>query len=161
DPYPGWHRISTGLEPVSGESNAFFAPDFDTLVDSPIEIGNQEILRFDFREVPHFVAIHGDGNYDPEKLRSDIKKIVETAAAVFREIPYQHYTFIVHLLDYEGGGLEHMNSSSLQVFRWCFQAEESYRKFLALVAHEYFHVWNIKRIRPRGLGPFDYTRETY
>src|SRR5262249_15426866 len=106
DPYPGWHRISTGLEPVSGESNAFFAPDFDTLVDSPIEIGNQEILRFDFREVPHFVAIHGDGNYDPEKLRSDIKKIVETAAAVFREIPYQHYTFIVHLLDYEGGGLE-------------------------------------------------------
>jgi predicted metalloprotease with PDZ domain len=161
DPYPGWHRISTGLDPVSGESNAFLAPDFDTLVDSPIEIGNQEILSFDFRGTPHFIAIYGDGNCDLAKLRSDINRIVEAAADVFGEIPYRHYTFIVHLLDNASGGLEHMNSSSLQVSRWCFQPEESYRKFLALVAHEYFHVWNIKRIRPKGLGPFDYTRENY
>ena len=161
DPYPGWNRISTGLEPVPGESNTFLAPDFDTLVDSPIEIGNQKILSFDLHEVPHFIAIYGDGNYDPEKLRSDIQKIVERATAVFGEVPYRQYTFIMHLLDRAGGGLEHMNSSSLQIFRWCFQAEESYLGFLALVAHEYFHVWNVKRIRPWGLGPFDYTRETY
>jgi predicted metalloprotease with PDZ domain len=161
DPYPGWNRISTGLDPVSGKSNSFRAPDFDTLVDSPIEIGNQEILSFDYRGTPHFIAIYGDGNCDLAKLRSDINRIVESAADVFGEIPYRHYTFIVHLLDNANGGLEHMNSSSLQVSRWGFQPEESYRKFLALVAHEYFHVWNIKRIRPKGLGPFDYTRENY
>ena len=161
DPYPGWNRISTGLDLVAGESNAFRAPDFDTLVDSPIEIGNQEILSFDCRGTPHFIAIYGDGNCDLAKLRSDINRIVETAADVFGEIPYRHYTFIVHLLDNASGGLEHMNSSSLQVSRWCFQPEESYRKFLSLVAHEYFHVWNIKRIRPKGLGPFDYNRENY
>jgi predicted metalloprotease with PDZ domain len=161
DPYPGWNRISTGLDPVSGKSDAFLAPDFDTLVDCPIEIGNQEILSFDFRGTPHSIAIYGDGNCDPEKLRSDINTIVEAATDVFGEIPYRHYTFIVHLLDNESGGLEHMNSSSLQVSRWCFQPEESYRKFLALVAHEYFHAWNIKRIRPKGLGPFDYTKENY
>jgi predicted metalloprotease with PDZ domain len=161
DPYPGWNRISTGLDPVSGKSNVFLAPDFDTLVDSPIEIGNQEILSFDCRGAPHFIAIYGDGNRDPEKLRSDVSRIVESAADVFGAIPYRHYTFIVHLLDNANGGLEHANSSSIQVSRWCFQPEENYRKFLALVAHEYFHVWNIKRIRPKGLGPFDYTRENY
>jgi predicted metalloprotease with PDZ domain len=161
DPYPGWNRISTGLDPVSGKSNEFLAPDFDTLVDSPIVIGNHEILRFDFRGIPHSIAVGGDGNYDPEKLRSDIHKIVETAIDVFGEIPYRHYTFIIHLSDNETGGLEHLNSSSLHVSRWCFQPEESYRKFLALVAHEYFHVWNVKRIRPKGLGPYDYTRENY
>ena len=161
DPHPGWTQISTGLDPLPGRTNSFFAPDFDTLVDSPIEIGNQMVRGFTFRDVPHFISLYGDGNHDPEKLSQDIQRIVEAAVEVFGEIPYSHYTFLIQLLPEGGGGLEHGNSASLHVSRWTFQPEESYRKFLGLVAHEFFHLWNIKRIRPQELATVDYTRENY
>ena len=160
-PYPGWTRISTGLDPVSGEPNTFFAPDFDTLADSPVEVGNQQVLEFEFQQIPHFVSLYGDGNCDPARLLSDFRKIVEAAVPIVGQIPYRHYTFLLQLLPEGSGGLEHINSASIQVSRWTFRPEGSYRKFLGLVAHEYFHLWNVKRIRPQGLGPFDYSRETY
>jgi predicted metalloprotease with PDZ domain len=160
-PLATWSQISTGLDRVQGQTHSFLAPDFDTLVDSPIEIGNQKVIEFKVRNIPHYISICGDGNLDPEKVKTDVQKIVETAAEIVGEIPYKHYTFLLQLLPEGSGGLEHLNSTSIQVSRWSFKPEESYRKFLGLVAHEYFHVWNVKRIRPRGLGPFDYTRENY
>ncbi len=160
-PYAGWDTISTGLDPVAGESNTFLAPDFDTLVDCPIEIGNQKVLDLEIRGVPHSVALSGEGNYDPDRLRADIGSIVDAAAEIVGEIPYSRYTFLIQLAAEGDGGLEHANSASLIVSRWTFRPEESYRRFLGLVSHEFFHVWNVKRIRPRELGPFDYTRENY
>src|SRR5207249_2748232 len=160
-PYPGWTRISTGLDPVRGNPGTFFAPDFDALADSPVEVGNHQVLEFKFQEIPHFISLYGDGNHDAGRLLSDFHKIVEAAVSIVGEIPYRHYTFLIQLLPEGGGGLEHINSASIQVSRWTFRPEGSYRKFLSLVAHEYFHLWNVKRIRPQGLGPFDYTRETY
>ncbi len=161
DPYPGWSTISTGLDAVEGEQHTYLAPDFDTLVDCPLEIGNQTVLEFEVRGVPHRIALYGEGNYQPDTLRADLKKIVEAAVEVVGEIPYRHYTFLIQLMAEGGGGLEHANSASLIVSRWAFKPEENYRKFLGLVSHEFFHAWNVKRIRPRELGPFDYTRENY
>src|SRR5258705_7935818 len=77
------------------------------------------------------------------------------------EIPYHDYTFILHLRSTGGGGLEHLNSTALGFPRFNFQPERNYRGFLSLVSHEFFHLWNVKRIRPDALGPFDYTRENY
>jgi predicted metalloprotease with PDZ domain len=77
------------------------------------------------------------------------------------EIPYRDYTFFLHTPSSGGGGLEHLNSTALIFPRFRFRPEGSYRSFLSLVAHEYFHLWNVKRIRPDALGPFDYTQENY
>ena len=74
-------------------------------------------------------------------------------------MPYDNYTFIVNLRG--GGGLEHLNSTALQFNRFGFKPESRYKGFLGLVAHEYFHAWNVKRIRPDALGPFDYENENY
>jgi predicted metalloprotease with PDZ domain len=160
-PYSGWTQISTSLEPVGGLENAFFAQDYDVLADSPIEIGCQKVLEFEAKGIPHFISIYGEGNCNSERVKDDLKKIVETAAEIVGEIPYKSYTFLLQLLKEGSGGLEHAASTTLQMPRWSFQPEESYGKFLRLAAHEYFHVWNVKRIRPSELGPFDYTRENY
>jgi len=160
-PYQGWTQISTSLEAVEGLENTFLAPDYDVLVDSPIEIGCQKVLEFEAKGIPHFLSIYGEGNCNPDRVREDLKKIVETATEIVGEIPYKNYTFLLQLLKEGSGGLEHAASTTLQVSRWSFQPEESYCRFLRLAAHEYFHAWNVKRIRPRELGPFDYTKENY
>ena len=80
---------------------------------------------------------------------------------MMRDVPYRDYTFILMTHPTAGGGLEHLNSTALIARRFSFRPEESYRDFLTLVAHEYFHLWNVKRIRPDALGPFDYTGENY
>lgn len=77
------------------------------------------------------------------------------------DIPYRDYTFILHLRPTGSGGLEHFNSTALIWSRFRFRPDSDYNDFLSLVAHEYFHVWNVKHIRPDALGPFDYTAENY
>ena len=160
-PFRGWRRISTGLEPARGKAKTYVAPDFDTLVDSPVEIGCQQIMKFSLGGIRHVISVYGEGNHEPARLRADIRKIVKSAAELMGGLPYRHYSFLIQLLAEGSGGLEHGNSMLLQVNRWGFRPEESYRKFLSLVAHEFFHLWNIKRVRPDSLGPFDYTKENY
>jgi predicted metalloprotease with PDZ domain len=86
---------------------------------------------------------------------------VEAGASRFGGLPYERYLFIVHLADGARGGLEHRASQSAGISPWRFRPEKSYRSVLALFSHEYFHVWNVKRIRPEALGPFDYDREVH
>src|SRR4030095_10242240 len=101
-----------------------------------------------------------------------VQKIVETEVAIMGEIPYRDYTFLLHLRTNGGDGIEHLNSTSLTYPRFGFNAsraagvtainsDDDYHDFLSLVAHEFFHLWNVKRIRPDALGPFDYTKENY
>jgi len=156
-----WSKISTGLESVKGKENTFFAPDFDILYDSPFEIGNQEMFEFTAAGVKHEVAMYGGGNYDKAKLAVDMAKIVETETAIFHENPNKRYVFIVHNTSGGGGGLEHLNSTVLGARRLGYADEAGYKGFLGLVAHEYFHLWNVKRLRPQALGPFDYDNENY
>ncbi len=157
-PYGSW-KVATGLPKVENQTNTFRAENFDVLYDSPFEIGSFTETTFDFRGVPHRIVFEGTGNYNLEKTAKDIGKIVAQAVEMFGEIPYKDYLFIVNLRG--GGGLEHLNSTSLQFNRFGFKPEASYKGFLNLVAHEYFHLWNVKRIRPDALGPFDYENENY
>ncbi|GAB3956092.1 PDZ domain-containing protein [Spirosoma harenae] len=160
-PYKDWKAVSTGLEPVDGQKFTYEASDFDILVDSPIEIGNQKTYEFTASNIPHTVAMFGEVDYDAKRLMDDYKRVCETAATVVGEHPCKHYTFIVHHIPPGGGGLEHLNSTTLETTRFAYSTEANYKRFLSLVAHEYFHLWNVKRIRPIALGPFDYENENY
>jgi predicted metalloprotease with PDZ domain len=153
----GW-RVTTALEQV-GEGR-YRAADYDELVDSPLEIGTHQLVQWLVNGVPHQYAIWGRGNADPRKLAQDTTRIVLAEREIFGTLPYPHYTFILHLTNGGGGGLEHRNSTSLLADRWGFRGIP-YETFLGLAAHELFHAWNGKRIRPAALGPFDYTRENY
>lgn len=155
----GW-QIATGLD--RDDQGRFHADDFDHLVDSPLEIGQQRVFPFEVDGVSHRLVIWGQGNEDPQRLVADTRTIVMAARDLFGGLPYKHYTFLLMLGGKSaGGGLEHRNSTSLLLPRFTFQAGRSYERFLTLVSHEFFHVWNVKRIRAAGLGPFDYTREAY
>jgi predicted metalloprotease with PDZ domain len=158
-PYKDWTQISTGLAPAGKDKWTLAVPNFDILVDSPLEIGNQRIFEFTALGIPHRVAMYGPGNYNEKQLAEDMRRIVEETGKVVGENPNKDYTFIVHNTPGGGGGLEHLNSTVLQTGRWGY--ESNYTGFLSLVAHEYFHLWNIKRIRPKALGPFDYDNENY
>jgi predicted metalloprotease with PDZ domain len=161
-PDASWH-VSTTL-PSKLETDlpfTFQAPDFDTLVDSPVEIGTHQLYDFPCLGKPHQLAVWGQGNFDPQQAIPDICKIIETEASLFGGLPYDRYLFLLHLTGQGFGGLEHKNSCSLIYSRFGFRAPDPYHRFLQLVAHEFFHLWNIKRIRPQALEVFDYDRENY
>jgi predicted metalloprotease with PDZ domain len=151
--------VSTGLDPVPGNSNIFFAPNFDVLFDSPILAGNQEVLRFEVKGVPYTVAAEKLGDIDRNKFIDDHKKMIEAATSIVGEIPYKHYTFLIM---YNGrGGLEHSNSMAVFSGASSFNTPDGYKRWLSFVAHEFFHLYNVKTIRPIALGPFDYDKENY
>src|SRR3989475_11063222 len=153
-------KVATGLPAVAGPKNIFRAENFDILYDSPVEVSNFKTLAFEVKGVPHRIVIDGEGNYDAERMRADVKKIVEAEVELMGgEIPYHDYTFILHLRSNTGGGLEHLNSTALGYPRFGFRSERSrgsnsaapgaqsgpsYQGFLGLVAHEFFHLWNVK-----------------
>lgn len=152
-------RIATGLDPVEGRPDTFFAPDFDILYDSPILVGDLEVLPFEVRGVPHAFAGVDLGDFDRKRLISDLGRMIEAAVAMFGEIPYSRYVFLS--IGPGGGGLEHLNSVALTFNAAGLKNPFGYNNFLSFVSHEYFHHFNVKRIRPIALGPFDYDRENY
>lgn len=160
-PYKEWEKVSTGLEPVAGKKFTFYSPNYDILADSPIEIGNQDVFEFDAAGVKHYVVMYGKGNYNVDTLKKYMAQIVEEETKVVGENPNKHYTFIVHNLERGTGGLEHLSSTTLEVNRWTYSPRNKLMRFLGTMSHEYFHLWNVKRIRPMALGPFDYEKENY
>lgn len=163
NPYGNW-KVATGLKAVPNPKNearlrnTFRAENFDILYDAPFEVSNFVERTFTVGGKPHRYVITGEGNYDLDKMVADTTKIIEETAKIFGELPYDDYTFILNLRG--GGGLEHLNSTALQWDRWGFRGDR-YTAFLSLVAHEFFHLYNVKRIRPIPLGPFDYENENY
>ncbi|MFL6374671.1 MAG: M61 family metallopeptidase [Pyrinomonadaceae bacterium] len=157
-PAKNW-RVATGLPPVEGQANTFRAPNFDVLYDSPFEVSDFKEVSFDSHGKRHRIIISGEGNYNLQRIATDAAKIVDEAYKIFGEYGYDNYTFIVNLRG--GGGLEHLNSTALQTGRFSFSPDSRYKGFLGLLAHEYFHNFNVKRIRPDALGPFDYESENY
>ncbi|MDR6737330.1 M61 family metallopeptidase [Sphingobacterium sp. 2149] len=154
-----WTSISTGLEQI--EEHKFYAPNFDILYDSPIEAGNQDIWKFQAAGVEHECAMVGGGSYDKARLTKDITRIVEEETRIWGSNPNKRYVIITHNYQSGGGGLEHLNSTVLGASRNAYLNETSYKNYLSLVAHEYFHLWNVKRLRPKALGPFNYDAENY
>ncbi|NJN59534.1 MAG: M61 family metallopeptidase [Leptolyngbyaceae cyanobacterium SL_5_9] len=158
-PRSDW-QVSTPLPAASGK-NSFLAADFDTLVDSPFEVGKQQVYEFEVLGKPHAIAIWGQGNAEPEQIIEDTRKIIQVEADLFEGLPYDRYLFLLHLSAQGFGGLEHKDSCSLNYPRLGFRSPERYNRFMQLVAHEFFHLWNVKRIRPKALEVFDYEAENY
>lgn len=169
--YPGrWKKISHTLKPVPAEFMATpdkaafdmleFA-DYDELADSPIEIGNQEVVKFKVNGIPHEAALVGPHNIDTAAFKKDLQKVCETMTKIVGEHPCKKYLFIVLAVENGGGGLEHKNSCTVMFSRYSYTDAARYKSFLGLCAHEYFHLWNVKRIRPAALGPFDYSKENH
>jgi predicted metalloprotease with PDZ domain len=173
--YQSW-RVATGLTPVRGTRRHAFgtyeAHNYDELIDCPVEIGDFELGRFDVFDVPHEIAITGRiPKLDIERLTTDLKRLCETHVKLFEPrshaAPFSRYTFLTMALGDVYGGLEHRNSTALVTkreglpFIGMQDSTEAYRSFLGLASHEYFHAWNIKRIKPAAFVPYELTRENY
>ncbi len=161
NPYSNWNKISTPLAQVGDNQWTRTATNYDELADSPIEMGNHQTIMFNYDDAEHEIAIFGDVKCDEKKVVNDFKKIIKECVNVFGELPYKRYVFFSQHFAGGGGGLEHKNSCSLQSGINTFDSLSSYKGYLGLVAHEYFHCWNVKRLRPAPLGPFDYDNENY
>lgn len=160
-PQNDW-QVTTPIPAVAEHLNTFVAADFDTLVDSPFEIGTQQVYQFEALGKAHELAIWGGkSNIAPEKVIADTQKIIEVEAKIFGGLPYDRYLFLLHLSSQNNGGLEHKYACSLNYPRFGFRDLDKYNRFIQLVAHEFFHLWNIKRIRPKALEVFDYEGENY
>jgi predicted metalloprotease with PDZ domain len=159
-PAAGWMRSITALDP-GPHPHTYCAPDYDTLVDSPILIGNPEVHEFVVDGTPHLLASAGDTNFfDAPRAVKDLAAIVRAHKEFWGSFPYSRYVFI-NLVTEAGGGLEHARSSVLMTSRWATRTRKAYLRWLELASHELFHAWNVKRLRPIELGPFDYEREVF
>src|SRR5688572_1924199 len=157
-PASGWTRSITALDP-GPRFHTYCAPDYDTLVDSPMLIGNPEVHEFLVDGTPHVLANAGDTTFfDAPRAVKDLEAIVRAHKEFWGSFPYSRYVFI-NLMTEAGGGLEHGRSSVLMTSRWATRTRKAYLRWLELASHELFHAWNVKRLRPIELGPFDYERE--
>jgi predicted metalloprotease with PDZ domain len=159
----GWKvAVSPLAEPVeNGGELRVRADDFDTLVDSPLYAGNARLYRFEVAGRPHLLVNEGEGDiWDGPRSAADAERIVREQVALWGVAPYPRYV-IFNLITEAGGGLEHKDSTVLMTSRWKARTREGYVDWLELVSHEFFHAWNVKRLRPVALGPFDYEQEVY
>ena len=157
--YPGWEKISTGLEPVQGKENTFRAKDFDVLYDSPILMGNHATMFFDLEGKRYEMALETPDGIEETTFEEDLKKIISTSTALIGDVPYEHYCFL--FLGPGAGGLEHLNSQASFGISFRSRDRNAYLNLLSFIAHEYFHLYNVKTIRPVELGPFDYDKEVF
>lgn len=160
EPPATWPDLDTALPPhPDGRPRHFLAPDYDTLVDSPIVLGRLTTRAFTVDDVPHRVVLLGDVHQlDADRLAEDAQRIVGAQSAFWGGLPYPSFRFL-HVVGYGRGGLEHRDSTLLLSGDVQPADEESWWSLLGLYSHELFHAWNVKRLRPDGLGPFDYERE--
>ena len=159
-----WPSVSTALSPVvapSAEGVLLGALNYDILADSPIEIGDHQVRTFTAAGATHEVAMPTNHALDIDWLTTQCERIVKVEAEIFGGVPYDRYVFIIQIYPGAGGGLEHARMSVNAVDPSTLLDKSKVTGLLSLLCHEYFHLWNVKRIRPAELGPFDYTRETY
>ena len=158
----GW-TASTNLPKIAGDetSQTFHAADFDWVVDSPFEVGTHDVIPFEAGGKQHQLTIWGGGNHDVDELVDGLRKIVEFEKGLFGGLPYERYLFMLALTEKSYGGLEHKDSCSLIFPRYGFRRGDDPDRFWQLSAHEFFHLWNVKRLRPKALETFDYDQENY
>jgi predicted metalloprotease with PDZ domain len=175
DRYADW-RVATGLTPARGTRRLGFgtyqATNYDELIDCPVEMGTFELGRFEVLGVPHEIAVTGRvPRLDMDRLTADLARVCEAQIRLFeprsKKAPFGRYTFMTMAVGDGRGGLEHRNSTALLCkrddlpFKGMNDTTEGYRNFLGLASHEYFHSWNVKRIKPAAFVPYDLTQENY
>lgn len=146
----GW-GIAVAL-PGGESSTVFRAPNYDALVDAPVEIGGFREFRLEAATARIRVAVHGDG-WDHEKLSNMLRRVVGYQVELMRQVPFDEFLFLYHFGQLGRGGMEHANSTAMHL--------EAGASPDGVSAHEFFHLWNVKRIRPQSLEPVDYTRENW
>jgi predicted metalloprotease with PDZ domain len=154
-------QVTTALPAVRGARRTYAAADFDELCDSPFEVGEHAVHSFALGRTTFELALYGRTNADPARLVDVLRRVVRATGRIFGGFPFKRYVFIVHALPMGSGGLEHAASVTMDIAGLSFEDETGYHRFADLAAHEFFHAWNVKRIRDAVLGPFDYTGETY
>jgi predicted metalloprotease with PDZ domain len=167
-------KLITSLPPEHGRAGdahrfgRFHAADYDDLVDHPVEMGEFTLARFEAAGVPHDIALTGRHDCDLDRLCADLKRVCEWQIGLFgKPAPVDYYAFLTMVVGDGYGGLEHRASTALI----CSRADlpwkgmeglpEGYRTFLGLCSHEYFHTWNVKRIKPAAFTPYDLGRENH
>ncbi|MFO7891434.1 MAG: M61 family peptidase [bacterium] len=153
-----WNKIATGLEKISGEHDTFIASNFDILYDSPILFGHlQELPSFRVEGIEHRFIGYKIGSFDQEQFIENLSTVVKAAVTIFDDIPYKHYTFIG--TGPGRGGIEHLNNTTVSFNGSTIKNKQDMIRIMNFLGHEYFHNYNVKRIRPFELGPFDYDKE--
>ena len=145
--------------PLPENQGTYWARDFDTLVDSPFELGAFRTRAFSAGGTAFELAFTGNHNGDEALIAEATRKIVEAAGAIFGGFPFQRYLFLFTFAPRLRGGLEHRDCTSLIADSHAFDRPDGYHALFLLVAHEFFHAWNVKRLHDHVLGPFDYSRE--
>ncbi|MDR6341645.1 putative metalloprotease with PDZ domain [Filimonas zeae] len=157
-PFTASQTVATGLPAIHDQPLTWQAANFDILYDSPFLIGQLEQLPdFTVQHIPHHFIGWQMGQFDRTSFQQDLKKIVTTASGIIGHIPYYQYTFLA--IGPGRGGIEHLNSTTISFSGEELQSPNGRLRMLSFIAHEYFHHYNVKRIRPVALGPFDYSRE--
>jgi predicted metalloprotease with PDZ domain len=159
---PGW-QAHTALERAPHEPALLLAPDYDTLIDSPMELGNAELRSFDVAgaRIELVFSAPAGSNADTARIAADLHKVVAAFARMMNGLPLRRYVFLVVADETGDGGLEHAASTLLRVPRDMFADASGYRRLVNLGAHEFFHLWNVKRLRDVDLRPYDYRGEDY
>jgi len=173
--YADW-KVATGLTPARGTRRLGFGTyqtaNYDELIDCPVEMGTFELGRFEAHGVPHEIAVTGRvPRLDMERLTADLARVCEAQIRLFeprsKKAPFSRYTFMTMAVGDGYGGLEHRNSTALLCkrddlpFKGMKDTTEGYRTFLGVASHEYFHSWNVKRIKPAAFVPYDLTQENH
>jgi predicted metalloprotease with PDZ domain len=155
-----WKRSFCSLPKAEGLHH-YVAGSFDELVDNPIVAGNIQVYPFEAGGIPHQLVNVGESGYwDGTKAAADLKKVVETHQQMWGSVPYKRYAFI-NVISESRGGLEHDNCTVMMTSRWSFRDKEKYNDWLSLCSHEFFHTWNVRRLRPKSLLKYDYQQEMY
>ena len=156
-----WKRAVSALPRARGQEHRFRAESYDQLVDSPLVCGNPKVYRFRAAGKPHRLVTVGErGVWPGARAARDVKRIVEAHARFWGSLPYERYTFF-NMITEAGGGLEHSASTLMMTHRHGADSRKGYLGWLGLVSHEFFHTWNVKRLRPVTLGPFNYDGPNY
>src|SRR5918993_499072 len=156
-----WRESVTQLPAAGTQPHWYRAADYDALVDAPIVLGNPALYEFAVDGRPHVLANVGEsGIWDGPRSARDLEAIVEQQIAFWGGAPYDRYVFL-NLITEASGGLEHLASTVLMTSRWKSRTRKGYLEWLGLASHELFHAWNVKRLRPVELGPFDYEAENH
>lgn len=161
-------KVATGLKSIG--KNSYIANNYDELIDCPVEIGTFCKIEFSVKGHKHYFVLSGiiHENFDSKRFINDVRKICETEIDLFGgEVPYESYTFILNLSGEIFTGLEHRNSTLLMAPYYSLpitgiaEINDDYLKLLGLISHEFFHTWNVKRIKPQVLNPYNLHAENY
>jgi len=156
-----WTGSASSMRTVGDDSNHYMAEHYDEVVDSPIVAGLVEVFPFEVAGVPHFlVNVNDEGNWDGEKAARDLTKLVQAHHEMWGTVPYDRYYFL-NVINNSGGGLEHDHSCLMMSGQRSGRGGGGYQRWLGLCSHEFFHTWNIRRLRPASLVKYDYEAEAY